>query len=66
MRKGLYVALVLTGIALIVWGLRVYRSFGSEVTEAVTGAPADEAIWLLVLGTLGTFAGLFGLINRGR
>ncbi|HLU69638.1 MAG TPA: DUF3185 family protein [Fibrobacteria bacterium] len=66
MLKGLYAALALVGIVLIVWGVRVYRSFGSEVTEAVTGAPSDEAIWLLVLGTLGTFAGLFGLISRGR
>ncbi len=64
MMKGLSVALVIVGIALTVWGLRVYRSFGSEVTEAVTGAPSDKAIWLLVSGVIAAIAGMFGLFRR--
>jgi uncharacterized protein DUF3185 len=46
--------------------MRVYRSFGSEVTEAVTGAPSNKAIWLLVVGTVAALVGLFGLIARSR
>lgn len=66
MLKGISLALLAGGIALIVWGLRVYRSFGSEVTEAVTGAPSDKAIWLLVTGTVAALGGLFGFFSRGR
>lgn len=65
MMKGFSAALIIAGIALLVWGLRVYRSFGSEVTEAVTGAPSDKAIWLLVSGTIAALVGLFGLFSRG-
>jgi hypothetical protein len=66
MLKGLSAAFIVVGIALIVWGLQVYRSFGSEVTEAVTGAPSDRAIWLLVAGTVASLVGLFGLFSRTR
>lgn len=66
MLKGLSVALVTAGVALIVWGLQVYRSLGSEVTEALTGAPSDKAIWLLVGGGVAVLTGIFGLFGRGR
>ena len=66
MLKGLSVALLAAGVALIVWGLRVYRSLGSEVTEAITGAPSDKAIWLLVGGSVAAITGLFGLFTRGK
>jgi hypothetical protein len=66
MLKGLAAALVVIGAALIVWGLRVHRSFGSEVTEALTGAPSDKAIWLLASGTVAALVGLFGLFGRSR
>jgi hypothetical protein len=66
MLKGFSLALVAGGVAMIVWGLRVYRSFGSEVSEAITGAPSDKAIWLLVTGTVAALGGLFGLFSRGR
>lgn len=66
MLKGFSLGLLAGGIALIVWGLRVYRSFGSEATELVTGAPSDKAIWLLLSGTVAALGGLFGLFGRGR
>jgi hypothetical protein len=66
MLKGFSAALTVAGITLIVWGLRAYRSFASEVTEAVTGAPSDKAIWLLVSGTVAALVGLFGLFTRSR
>lgn len=66
MMKGLFAALVVAGIALLIWGLRVYRSLGSELTEAVTGAPSDKAIWLLISGAIATVIGVFGLFSRSR
>jgi len=66
MMKGLFAALVVAGIALLIWGLRVYRSLGSELTEAVTGAPSDKAIWLLISGAIATVIGVFGLFSRNR
>lgn len=64
MLKGISAALLIAGIALITWGIQAYKSFGSEVTEAVTGAPSDKAVWLLVSGTVAALAGLFGLFSR--
>jgi hypothetical protein len=66
MTKGLSTALMIAGIALIVWGVRASESVGSQVTEAFTGAPADRTIWLLVGGVSATVVGLFGLLRGGR
>jgi hypothetical protein len=68
MNKGISAALIIVGVALTIWGARASQSFGSEMSELFTGAPADRTIWLLVGGIAATVIGLYGLLrgSRGR
>jgi hypothetical protein len=64
MNRTLSIALLVVGIILLVWGLNASGSFASEVSEAVSGAPSNRSIWLIVLGALATIIGGLGLIRR--
>lgn len=57
-------AFLIAGVLLLVFGLNASGSFSSSVTEAVTGAPSDKAIWLIVLGIIGIVTGGVGLFWR--
>lgn len=65
MRKGLSLALIAAGAALLVLGVRASESFSSDVSRFFTDAPTDEAVWMLIGGAVLLIAGLFG-VSRGR
>jgi hypothetical protein len=54
-------ALLILGVVLLAWGWDAYRSLSSDVSRAITGAPTDHALWLLIGGGLATVSGLGGL-----
>ncbi len=60
MKKLPFIALLVVGIILTVWGYNLSNSFNSEVTELVTGAPTDKAMWLLIGGIASIVVGLLG------
>ena len=64
MSKALALAVLVVGALLLVWGINSANSAGSEVSEAVSGAPTDKSIWLIALGALGAIAGAFSLFRR--
>lgn len=64
MNRGLSIGLLIVGVVLLVWGFNASESVASDVSTAVTGAPTDRSIWLIVLGGLGVAIGGFGLIRR--
>ncbi|MGH8021682.1 MAG: DUF3185 family protein [Opitutaceae bacterium] len=64
MTKGLYIALLIVGVILLVFGFGAADSFSSEVSEAVTGSPSDRSIWLIVLGVIATVIGGLGMLRR--
>lgn len=64
MNRGLSIGLLVVGVILLVWGFNASQSFASEVSDAVTGAPTDRSIWLIVLGGLSAAVGGFGLLRR--
>lgn len=64
MSKSIALAVLVVGAVLLVWGINAYNSTGSEVTEALTGAPTDKSIWLIALGALGAIAGAVSLFRR--
>ena len=66
MNKPLSLALLIVGIALIVWGVSAVDSFGSDVSRFFTGAPTDKAIWLMIGGIVSAVVGLFGLGRGGK
>jgi hypothetical protein len=65
MNKGLSIALLVIGVVLLVWGISAGDSFSSNVSEAVTGSPADKTIWLIIGGILCAIVGLFGVLRGG-
>jgi hypothetical protein len=64
MSKPIALALLVVGAILLVWGINSANSTGSEVSEALTGAPTDKSIWLIALGALGAIAGAVSLFRR--
>lgn len=66
MNKIVSLALLAAGIILLVFGLNSADSVSSNVTEAVTGAPTDRSIWLIVLGVMGLLAGVAGFFFGRR
>jgi hypothetical protein len=62
MNKGIGLALLAVGIALIVFGISASESFGSEVSRFFTGTPTDKSMWLLLSGIAAAVVGvIFGL-----
>jgi small-conductance mechanosensitive channel len=55
------IALVIGGIALIVFGVSASNSLSSDVSRFFTGSPTDKAVWLLVGGAAASVAGTVGL-----
>lgn len=67
MNRPFHFALLIVGGILIFYGIKAGDSVGSDVSRAVSGAPTDKAIWLLVGGILSGVVGLFGLLrNSGK
>ena len=67
MNKIASVALVVVGVILLASGWNAYQSISSDISRAVTGAPTDRALWLLIAGGFATASGLAGLAGaRGK
>lgn len=64
MNRIFSIALLVVGVILLIWGFNASQSVASEVSDAITGAPSDRSIWLIVLGAVGTIVGAFGLLRR--
>jgi len=60
-KKLIGLILLIVGIALILWGVQMYGSFGSELSRAFSGSPTDKTIGAFVAGAVSLFAGLFFL-----
>lgn len=63
MNKALSLAFLVAGVVLLVFGLNSADSISSSVSEAVTGAPTDKSMWLIVLGAVGVVAGGVGFFS---
>ncbi len=64
MNRGIGLALLAIGIALIVFGINASESFGSEVKRFFTGTPTDKSMWLLVGGIAATTIGAITSLRR--
>ncbi|TAJ17422.1 MAG: DUF3185 family protein [Planctomycetota bacterium] len=65
MHKGLSIALIAVGIALLILGYRASESLSSDVSKFFTDSPSDKAIWMLIGGGAALLIGLFGLGRGG-
>ena len=57
MNKGMGLALLGVGIALIVWGVSATDSFSSDVTRFFNGTPTNKSMWLLLGGIAAAIVG---------
>jgi hypothetical protein len=57
MNKGIGIALLVVGIALITYGFDASDSVSSDVSRTFTGAPTNKTLWLLLGGTASAIAG---------
>ncbi len=64
MNKIIYLALVITGAVLIIYGMGASDSIGSSFSRFFTGNPTDRTIWLLIGGIVSAGIGITGL-TRG-
>lgn len=66
MNKAISIALLVAGIILVVYGVGASNSAGSGVSRALTGAPTDKTIWLLVGGGAAALIGLIGVLRGSK
>lgn len=52
------IILLITGIALLIWGSDLYGAFGNRVTRALDGSVDSKTIVVLVAGAVCTLLGL--------
>jgi hypothetical protein len=64
MRRSTALMLLVSGIALLAYGLNTASRLGNASTLMTPGTPAEYATWLTVLGTIGVIAGGLGLYTR--
>ena len=65
MQNVVGIALLVVGVALIIFGMQASASVGSRLSELFTGVPSDRTIWLLLVGVVAAILGL-GMLLIGR
>ena len=65
MNKIISLALLVSGIILITYGVSASDSIGSDFSRFFTGSPTDKYMWLLIGGTVAAVIGASGLLFRG-
>lgn len=66
MNKPIFIALLVGGIILAIFGANATNSFSSDVSRFFTGSPTDKAVWMLIGGIALGIVGLGGLLMSGR
>jgi len=57
MIKGIGLALLAVGIALLIFGINSSHSVSSHVSNTFTGKPTDNAMWLIIGGIASVIVG---------
>jgi hypothetical protein len=57
MNKGIGLALLAVGIALIIYGFNASASVSSDMSRTFTGAPTYKTLWLLLGGSASAIVG---------
>ena len=66
MNKAVSMALLATGILLLIFGFQASDSISSDFSRFFTGSPTDKAMWLLIAGVLCSVIGVIGFARGGR
>ena len=57
--KIIAIALVVMGVGLAIWGYQLSGSFGSQITQAVTGSDTDKVMTLYIAGAVSFVVGIY-------
>jgi hypothetical protein len=60
-KRTIGVAMLVAGIALLIWGFNMSDALDSKVSRAFTGSPTDKAMWTMIAGAVLAAAGAFQL-----
>jgi uncharacterized protein DUF3185 len=66
MNKPLSLALLVSGIVLMVYGIAASDSTASGIKRFFTGNPTDKTMWLLIGGAVAAVIGLAGLFRGSK
>jgi hypothetical protein len=66
MNKIVSLALLIGGVALIIYGINSTNSLSSDVSRFFTGSPTNKAIWMLIGGSLAAVIGLAGTLRSSK
>jgi hypothetical protein len=66
MNKIISLALLIGGVALIIYGVSANDSVAGRFTRFFTGSPTDETIWMLLGGVVATIVGAGGLLRGSK
>jgi len=58
-----YLALLVGGIVLMIYGINATNSFSSDFSRFFTGSPTNKAIWMLIGGAVAAVVGLVGTLR---
>jgi drug/metabolite transporter (DMT)-like permease len=64
MNRVIGIALLVLGVALVIFGVNESDSFSSDVSRFFTGNPTDKSMWLLIGGIVAAITGLFMTVRR--
>lgn len=64
MNKGIGIALLVVGVALIIYGFNASDSVSSDVSRTFTGSPTNKTLWLLLGGTAAAIVGAVMTLRR--
>ena len=63
MNKLIFLALLVGGTILIIYGANASDSIGSDFSRFFTGSPTDKTMWLLIGGAIAAAVGAAGLLR---
>jgi hypothetical protein len=66
MIKALSLAILASGILLLIFGISAYDSTSSDISRFFSGSATDKAIGMLVGGAAATVLGLVGLLRTSK
>ena len=66
MNRIIFLALLIGGVVLMIYGIKATNSFSSDVSRFFSGSPTDKAIWLLIGGIVASVIGLVGTLRSWK
>lgn len=64
MNRVLSIVLLVAGLVALGFGINAANSVAGETSTALTGAPTDKALWMMLGGGVVALIGLVGLMRK--